>query len=146
MLVHLFGWTSASPREIRAFCKERDIALLEDGAQCFGVEAFGEPVLAKADIATLSFYPAKVVGGAMDGGAVTMQSKDHEAFAPVSSATTGAPITTRTPTSAGTRAWAGSRPRSSSRVLDQRPEILESRRAAAAWYRERLTATQPTGT
>ena len=80
MLVHLFGWTSSRLLEIRAFCKERDIALVEDGAQCFGVEAFGKPVLAEAGVATLSFYPAKVVGGAMDGGAVTMQSKDHEAF------------------------------------------------------------------
>src|SRR5688572_24396822 len=29
MLVHLYGWTSARLREIRAFCKERNIALLE---------------------------------------------------------------------------------------------------------------------
>src|SRR5262249_9901474 len=77
MLVHLYGWASAQLKEIRAFCKERNIALLEDGAQCFGVEAFGRPVLADATVATLSFYPAKVVGGAMDGGAVTMQSEEH---------------------------------------------------------------------
>ena len=48
MLVHLFGWTSSRLLEIRAFCKERSIALVEDGAQCFGVEAFGKPVLADA--------------------------------------------------------------------------------------------------
>ena len=80
MLVHLYGWTSARLLDIRAFCKERGLALVEDGAQCFGVEAFGEPVLAKAELATVSFYPAKVVGGVMDGYAVTVQSREHEAF------------------------------------------------------------------
>jgi UDP-2-acetamido-2-deoxy-ribo-hexuluronate aminotransferase len=80
ILVHLFGWTSARLLEIRAFCKERGIALLEDGAQCIGVEALGEPILARASVGTLSFYPAKVVGGAMDGGAITLQTETDEAL------------------------------------------------------------------
>ena len=77
-LVHLYGWASARLNDFRTFCKERNIGLLEDGAQCFGVEVAGEPVLAKATVGTLSFYPAKVVGGAMDGGAITLQSEEHE--------------------------------------------------------------------
>lgn len=68
--VHLFGWASGRLAELRAFCAERDLALIEDGAQCFGVAAGGAPVLAGARLATLSFYPAKVLGGCMDGGAV----------------------------------------------------------------------------
>ena len=44
------------------------------------------------------------------------------------SATTVAPITTRTRTSAGTRAWAASRPRSSRACSTSVPAILESRR------------------
>ncbi len=137
IMVHLFGWTSARLPEIRTFCKERNIALLEDGAQCFGVEAFGEPVLAKADVATLSFYPAKVVGGAMDGGALTMQTElqesyvrsicnhgrsDHYAYAHVG----------------WNSRMGGIQAAFISRILDEVPAILASRREAAAFYRERL--------
>jgi dTDP-4-amino-4,6-dideoxygalactose transaminase len=79
ILVHLFGWTSARLRDIRAFCAERRIRLLEDGAQGFGVTFDERPVLADADVGTLSFYPAKVIGGAMDGGAITMRAPEREA-------------------------------------------------------------------
>jgi dTDP-4-amino-4,6-dideoxygalactose transaminase len=139
MLVHLYGWTSARLLEIRAFCKERNIAIVEDGAQCFGVEAFGEPVLAKATIGTLSFYPAKVVGGAMDGGAVTMQSKEHETFLRSicnhgrSDHYSYAHVGWNSRMGGLQAAFLG-------RVLDEVPAILESRRSAAAWYRERLSA------
>lgn len=137
MLVHLFGWTSSRLAEIRAFCKERDVALVEDGAQCFGVEAFGKPILAGAGMATLSFYPAKVVGGAMDGGAVTMQSKEHEKLL--------RSICNHGRSDHYSYAHVGWNSRMGglqaaflSRVLDELPGILESRRASAAWYRERL--------
>ncbi len=138
ILVHLFGWTSARLGEIRAFCKERGVALLEDGAQCFGVEVGGDPVLAKADVATLSFYPAKVVGGAMDGGAIVVSTEaqeklvrslcnhgrsDHYSYAHVG----------------WNSRMGGLQAAFLSRVLDHLPAILESRRSAAAFYRERLT-------
>jgi UDP-2-acetamido-2-deoxy-ribo-hexuluronate aminotransferase len=144
MLVHLFGWTSNRLFEIRAFCKERDIALVEDGAQCFGVEighphgADKKPVLAEAGIATLSFYPAKVVGGAMDGGAITMQSKEHETFL--------RSICNHGRSDHYSYAHVGWNSRMGglqaaflARVLDHLPEILESRRSTAKWYRERIT-------
>ena len=137
ILVHLFGWTSARLGEIRAFCKERNVALLEDGAQCFGVEVNGEPVLAKADVATVSFYPAKVVGGSQDGGALTMQTEkqeqyirslcnhgrsDHYSYAHIGwNSRMGGP----------NAAFIG-------RMLDEVPAILESRRSAAQYYREKL--------
>lgn len=70
ILVHLFGWASARTAELRAFCRERDVVLVEDGAQCFGVTLEGRSIFADAGLATLSFYPAKVIGGCMDGGAV----------------------------------------------------------------------------
>jgi dTDP-4-amino-4,6-dideoxygalactose transaminase len=138
-LVHLFGWTSSRLLEIRAFCKERGVTLIEDGAQSFGVEAFGKPLLAGAAVATLSFYPAKVVGGAMDGGAITMASREHEALlralcnhgrsAHYSHAHLG-----------WNSRMGGLQAAFLSRVLDHLPEILASRRAAAAWYRERSTS------
>ena len=70
ILVHLMGWASPRLAEIRRWCAERGIALLEDGAQSFGVEVDGAPVYAGAQLSTLSFYPAKVLGGCMDGGAI----------------------------------------------------------------------------
>ncbi|MEZ4362384.1 MAG: DegT/DnrJ/EryC1/StrS family aminotransferase [Kofleriaceae bacterium] len=78
VLVHLFGWASARTAELRRFCREREIALIEDGAQCFGVELDGAPLLAGAQLATLSFYPAKVLGGCMDGGAVLARDEGTE--------------------------------------------------------------------
>jgi len=147
MLVHLFGWTSARLDEIRAFCKERSIALVEDGAQCFGVEvgqgsgggSARKPVLADAGIATLSFYPAKVVGGAMDGGAITMQSKEHETFL--------RSICNHGRSDHYSYAHVGWNSRMGglqaaflARVLEHVPAILESRRATAAWYRERIAS------
>lgn len=138
ILVHLYGWTSGKLREIRAFCKEQNIPLVEDGAQCFGVEAFGEPVLAGSTVATLSFYPAKVVGGAMDGGAVTTQSKEHEAFL--------RSICNHGRSDHYSYAHVGWNSRMGgiqaafiSRVLDEVPAILESRRKAAAFYRAKLS-------
>jgi len=139
MLVHLYGWTSARLAEIRAFCKDRGVALVEDGAQCFGVEVGGRPVLADATVATLSFYPAKVVGGAMDGGAVTMQSQEHEAFV--------RSICNHGRSDHYSYAHVGWNSRMGGlqaafllRVLGELPAILESRRKAAAFYRERLAS------
>lgn len=137
ILVHLFGWTSSRLREIRAFCKERGIALLEDGAQCFGVEVDGEPVLAGAEVATLSFYPAKVVGGAMDGGAVTMRTEAHESF--VRSLCNHGRSTHYSYAHVGWNSrMGGIQAAFLSRVLDEVPAILASRRGAAAFYRERF--------
>jgi UDP-2-acetamido-2-deoxy-ribo-hexuluronate aminotransferase len=139
MLVHLFGWTSARLSEIRAFCKERGVAVVEDGAQCFGVEVSGKPVLAEADVATLSFYPAKVVGGAMDGGAVTVQTKEHEAFLR-SICNHGRSDHYSYAHIGWNSRMGGLQAAFISRVLDEVPAILESRRTTAAWYRERLTS------
>ena len=70
ILVHLYGWCSARLGDFRTLCRERRITLIEDGAQAFGVKYQSERVFADADIATLSFHPAKVLGGVGDGGAV----------------------------------------------------------------------------
>jgi UDP-2-acetamido-2-deoxy-ribo-hexuluronate aminotransferase len=70
ILVHLYGWASPKLGFFRKFCIERGIPLIEDGAQSYGVQHQGKSIYADAQIATLSFYPAKVFGGAMDGGAV----------------------------------------------------------------------------
>ena len=75
LLVHLYGWGSARIGEFRTFCREHDLPLVEDGAQIFGSQLSqpaGDPVpfLAGAQVATLSFYPAKVLGACGDAGMV----------------------------------------------------------------------------
>ena len=138
ILVHLFGWTSARLRDIRAFCKERDVHLLEDGAQCFGVEAFGEQVLAGAEAGTLSFYPAKVVGGAMDGGAITVRTEERAAY--VRSMCNHGRADHYSYAHVGWNSrMGGLQAAFLSAIVDELPAILESRRKAAAFYRQRLS-------
>ena len=74
ILVHLFGWCSTQLAEFRGFCRDNRIPLVEDGAQAFGVRVDGESVFADADVATISFHPAKVIGSVGDGGAVLTNS------------------------------------------------------------------------
>lgn len=68
--VHLYGWGSERLVQIRQMCRDAGVKLIEDGAQCYGVEYEGSSIYADADVATISFYPAKVLGAAGDGGAV----------------------------------------------------------------------------
>ena len=70
ILVHLYGWGSARLADFRKFCTDRDIVLVEDGAQAIGAFYQGRPVYEGCEIATTSFYPAKVLGACGDAGAV----------------------------------------------------------------------------
>jgi UDP-2-acetamido-2-deoxy-ribo-hexuluronate aminotransferase len=78
---HLYGFASLDLQEIRSYCRTSGIAVIEDGAQCYGVTVDGKGVLADAEIGTLSFYPAKVIGGCMDGGAVVGSNAEMVAMA-----------------------------------------------------------------
>ena len=70
VIAHLYGWGSANLQKIRDYCSANNVLLVEDGAQCFGTQYENESVYKGALISTTSFYPAKVLGGAGDGGAV----------------------------------------------------------------------------
>lgn len=70
VIAHLYGWGSQHLEEIRSICRDEGVLLVEDGAQCFGATYKGRPVYEGALISTTSFYPAKVLGAAGDGGAV----------------------------------------------------------------------------
>lgn len=70
ILVHLYGWSSNRLAEFRAYCQKKNLYLIEDGAQCMGSLYDDEPIFSKAFLATTSFYPAKVLGAAGDGGGI----------------------------------------------------------------------------
>lgn len=75
ILVHLYGWCSSRLDEFRTMCHHKRIPLVEDGAQAFGTTTNGESVFKDAEIATLSFHPAKVLGAIGDAGAVLCKNK-----------------------------------------------------------------------
>ena len=70
ILAHLYGWGTPLLNEIRLVCQEKNIILIEDGAQSFGTNYQNSSIYSKALISTTSFYPAKVLGAAGDGGAI----------------------------------------------------------------------------
>ena len=70
IIAHLYGWGTKYLKKIRDYCKENNVLLVEDGAQCFGTQYDGNSIYKGALISTTSFYPAKVLGAAGDGGAV----------------------------------------------------------------------------
>lgn len=70
LLVHLYGWACPETLEIRKYCQEKGVLLIEDCAQAIGTKIKGESLLKNASVATTSFYPAKVLGASGDAGAV----------------------------------------------------------------------------
>lgn len=70
VIAHLYGWGSARLNDLRDLCRKKNVVLIEDGAQAFGVDFNNESIFKNAQISTTSFYPAKVLGAAGDGGAV----------------------------------------------------------------------------
>lgn len=73
--VDLFGQPADYPR-ISAICKDNDLKLIADSAQGFGCTLNGEHPIKWADVATISFYPAKPLGCYGDGGAIIVKDED----------------------------------------------------------------------
>lgn len=138
ILVHLFGWSMPELDGFRSWCRDEGIALLEDGAQAFGVEVGGRSVFSGARIATLSFYPAKVIGGASDGGAIVCASwKEAERLRELRNH--GRRGGTYEYAGPGLNSRMGA-PNAAylSHVLAMSDRILDARRRSLALYRERL--------
>ncbi len=77
IIAHLYGWGSARLQDFRERAAERGIALIEDGAQSYGVRYNQESIYHSAQIATISFYPSKVFGAAGDGGAIVTSNRKY---------------------------------------------------------------------
>lgn len=71
--VHLYGQPADLPR-LRALCRSRGAALVEDCAQALGASLAGRPCGAWGDAAALSFHPSKNLAAAGDAGALVTAS------------------------------------------------------------------------
>lgn len=70
VVVHLFG-LAADLAPIMALARRQSIAIIEDAAQAIGARYQGKRVGAIGAMGCFSFFPAKNLGGAGDGGMVT---------------------------------------------------------------------------
>lgn len=68
--VHLFG-QSADMTEIRSFCSDRGLYVIEDAAQAVGAKHPSGPIGGIGHYGCFSFFPSKNLGGFGDGGLVT---------------------------------------------------------------------------
>ena len=67
--VHLFG-QAADLEPILAMARRHGLAVIEDAAQAFGAEYRGNPVGARGELGTVSFFPTKNLGALGEGGLV----------------------------------------------------------------------------
>lgn len=72
---HLFGNMSET-KDIIDFCKEKNIAFIEDAAQSLGASLNDVKAGSIGNISTLSFNANKVVAGIAGGGAILTDDKD----------------------------------------------------------------------
>ena len=72
---HLFGYMSET-KEIIEFCKEKNIAFIEDAAQSLGASLHGVKAGSIGEISTLSFNANKVISGIAGGGAICTDNKE----------------------------------------------------------------------
>ena len=72
---HLFG-SMSDTKEILDFCKEKNIAFIEDAAQSLGASLNDVKAGSIGDVSCLSFNANKVVAGIAGGGAVLTDDED----------------------------------------------------------------------
>ena len=75
VVVHLYGLVCPEILEIRDFCKEKDIILIEDCAQCLGAKLNGTYAGGFGDFATFSFHAQKNLTTLGEGGMIAMRDK-----------------------------------------------------------------------
>lgn len=73
--VSLFG-QMPDMDEINALAKQKGLVVIEDAAQSFGASYKGKKSCGASDIGSTSFFPAKPLGAAGDGGALFTSNPD----------------------------------------------------------------------
>ena len=73
--VSLYGQCCDLPA-LKAICDKHQIYLIEDAAQSIGSEWEGRRSGSNCDFGTFSFFPSKNLGGAGDGGMITLRDGD----------------------------------------------------------------------
>lgn len=72
--VHLYGFPH-SYNKLRAVCKEKNIAIIEDCSHAFGTRFQGRLIGAESEFACFSMYPTKNLGAFGDAGFVATTNK-----------------------------------------------------------------------
>ena len=72
---HLFG-NMTDTKDIKSFCKEKNIVFIEDAAQSLGASLNGERAGNIGDTSVFSFNSNKVIAG-INGGGVVLTDNDH---------------------------------------------------------------------
>jgi dTDP-4-amino-4,6-dideoxygalactose transaminase len=70
--VHLYG-QCATMEPLLDLARRRELAIVEDCAQCHGAQERGRPAGTMGSVAAWSFYPTKNLGAFGDGGALSTQ-------------------------------------------------------------------------
>lgn len=138
ILVHLYGWGSARLDDFRAYCRELELPLVEDGAQCYGTTWKGAPIYRDAHISTISFYPAKVLGACGDAGAVVCSSEEQAAEIRSLGNHGRAEAYTHDRVGWNSR-MSGFDAAFLNQILEVLPQRVETRRRAAHMYRDQLS-------
>jgi dTDP-4-amino-4,6-dideoxygalactose transaminase len=73
--VHLYG-QCCDLTAVRAVCEKHQVWLIEDAAQAIGAEWEGRRAGSVGDTGCFSFFPSKNLGGAGDGGMITVRDAD----------------------------------------------------------------------
>jgi dTDP-4-amino-4,6-dideoxygalactose transaminase len=77
--VHLFG-QCAPLDEISRICKQKDLVLIEDCAQCIGADYEGRRAGSWGDFGGFSFYPTKNLAAAGDAGLITTNNPQSDSM------------------------------------------------------------------
>jgi len=77
LVVHLYG-DCCNMEKLSSFCKEKQIFLIEDCAQCLGSEYNGKKLGSFGDFSCHSFYPTKNLGAIGDAGAIGFLDSKYE--------------------------------------------------------------------
>jgi len=75
MPVHLYG-QCADMKELLLVSKQNGVPVIEDAAQAIGAEEDGKRAGSMGEIGCFSFYPSKNLGGAGDGGMLTVNNEE----------------------------------------------------------------------